>query len=98
MKTKKEIRISNHAVVRKRIMPVLAKKPPKPTESKWMLQVTVQNYKYFAQALETREIKSKIAALSHMRREFKRRVNMLQIYYRHRKYGEPLYKYVAAKT
>lgn len=40
--------------------------------------------------METLEIKRRVNALSKMRQEFKRRITILQLHYRHKRFGEPL--------
>ena len=45
---------------------------------------------YFATKLDEIEVKKRIAVLRRMKLEWKRRVNLLQKFYRFKKYGEPV--------
>ena len=49
-----------------------------------------QNYQSFAQRLDAVEIKKRVAALTNMKKEWKRRINLFQAHYRHKKYGEEI--------
>ncbi len=58
--------------------------------SKWLQTIVKQNYVYFATKLDEIEVKKRIAVLRRMKLEWKRRVNLLQKFYRFKKYGEPV--------
>ena len=58
--------------------------------SKWLQTIVKQNYVYFATKLDEIELKKRVAVLRKMKLEWKRRVNLLQQFYRFKKYGEPV--------
>ena len=58
--------------------------------SKWLQTIVKQNYVYFATKLDEIESKKRVAALRKMKLEWKRRINLLQSFYRFKKYGEPI--------
>ena len=62
------------------------KKPSKP--SKWMAVIVKKQFEDFAQRLDELDAKKRVRALRQMRLEFKRRVTLVQLLYRHRKFGE----------
>ena len=62
------------------------KKPSKP--SKWMIVIVKKQFEDFARRLDELETKKRVQALRQMRLEFKRRVTLVQLLYRHRKFGE----------
>lgn len=47
-------------------------------------------FRSFSERLEQREIKKRVEAMTKMRVEWRRRVNLLQAFYRHKKFGDPL--------
>lgn len=45
---------------------------------------------YFAKRLDEIEIKKRVRALRKMKLEWKKRINLIQLHYRFKKYGEPV--------
>lgn len=70
--------------------PIKESKKAPSAPSKWLQTIVKQNFVYFAKKLDEIECKKRVAALRKMKFEWKRRVNLIQKYYRLKKYGEPV--------
>lgn len=57
-------------------------KPKRSIPTKWLMTLIQQNYQSFAQRLDALEIKKRVRALTNMKREWRRRVNLFQAHYR----------------
>lgn len=74
--------VGNSSPVRKSSKPVVP--------SKFLDRIMAGQFRSFSERLEQREAKKRVEALTRMRVEWRRRVNLVQGFYRHKKFGDPL--------